>query len=218
MAAPGKLVGVGLFPEPPVLFRTLVEILDHVPGYAVITLAAPIGLPDTPQQGGRECERQARRLLGWPRMGAVLPTATRAAARAADYESACRLNGGRLSPASWGQRGRLLEVFKDLQPHHQRYVYEVHPELSFYQLNEDRPLAYSKHSDLGEKERAELLAKRLPGADKHLDVHIKSVTRAQIMDAFVGLWTARRIAAKAATRIPADPVWNKEGLRMEILR
>jgi hypothetical protein len=32
------------------------------------------------------------------------------------------------------------------------------------------------------------------------------------------LWTARRIFARAGTRLPTDPEWDEEGLRMEFVR
>lgn len=34
----------------------------------------------------------------------------------------------------------------------------------------------------------------------------------------VGLWTARRIAARAVSRLPENPEWNEDGLRMELVR
>jgi predicted RNase H-like nuclease len=39
-----------------------------------------------------------------------------------------------------------------------------------------------------------------------------------LLDAAACLWTARRVAARAATRIPMDPEWDSQGLRMEIVR
>ncbi len=42
--------------------------------------------------------------------------------------------------------------------------------------------------------------------------------RPHLLDAAAILWTARRIFAKAALRIPDDPEWDEHGLRMEIVR
>jgi predicted RNase H-like nuclease len=39
-----------------------------------------------------------------------------------------------------------------------------------------------------------------------------------LLDAAALLWTARRISARAGTRLPADPEWDVEGLRMEFVR
>jgi predicted RNase H-like nuclease len=39
-----------------------------------------------------------------------------------------------------------------------------------------------------------------------------------MLDVTAFLWTARRVFAKAATRIPEDPEWDELGLRMELVR
>jgi predicted RNase H-like nuclease len=39
-----------------------------------------------------------------------------------------------------------------------------------------------------------------------------------MLDAAAILWTARRIFARAGTRIPIDPEWDEQGLRMEFVR
>jgi predicted RNase H-like nuclease len=39
-----------------------------------------------------------------------------------------------------------------------------------------------------------------------------------VLDACVDLWTARRIAARAVSRLPEVPEWNDDGLRMELVR
>jgi predicted RNase H-like nuclease len=44
------------------------------------------------------------------------------------------------------------------------------------------------------------------------------VSQAHLLDVAVFVWTARRIFARAAVRIPQDPEWDEQGLRMEIVR
>jgi predicted RNase H-like nuclease len=67
----GKLQGVSLFPEPPQLLGTLIEILDYRPSFEIVALHAPIGLPSALHPGGRASDRAARRLLG-PRRGSAI--------------------------------------------------------------------------------------------------------------------------------------------------
>jgi predicted RNase H-like nuclease len=105
-----------------------------------------------------------------------------------------------------------------MQPYRQRTVYAVHSELSFYQLNEDKPPVHSKQSEAGIAERRDMLLHRMNGIDRVLGEEIEGVTLTQLIDASVALWTARRITAKAATRLPIDPEWDDEGLRMEWVR
>jgi predicted RNase H-like nuclease len=39
-----------------------------------------------------------------------------------------------------------------------------------------------------------------------------------MLDVAAFMWTARRIFARAAVRMPEDPQWDEQGLRMEIVR
>jgi predicted RNase H-like nuclease len=112
----------------------------------------------------------------------------------------------------------IAEVDEQMEPYRQRSVYAVHPELSFYQLNEDVPPKHSKASAAGIRERRELLLRRLNGMERVLDSDIPGATQSNVLDAAVSLWTARRIIAKAATRLPIDPEWDDNGLRMEWVR
>jgi predicted RNase H-like nuclease len=111
-----------------------------------------------------------------------------------------------------------VEVANEMAPYRQRTVFEVHPELSFLQLNDDRPLETSKRTAAGGAQRRQLVQRRIPAVERILDASISGVQRAQLLDATACLWTARRILARAVTRLPADPVWDSRGLRMEMVR
>jgi predicted RNase H-like nuclease len=204
--------------EDPKLFSTLLEVLDYKPAYQIISLFAAVGLPDTPVPGGRKCDRSARQLLGWPRSGTVISPPARKVLGCASYEEGAEANGGHLSPISWGLLPRLAEVDKDMEPYWQRTVFEVHAELSFYQLNNDRPLEHPKHAEEGHHERRELLRRRFPGVERIIDARMRKVRAAHLLDAAACLWTSRRIAARAVNRIPEVPEWDSQGLRMEIVR
>jgi predicted RNase H-like nuclease len=96
-------------------------------------------------------------------------------------------------------------------------VYEGHPELSFYQLNGNKPLRRSKKIEAGNLERRALLEQKMPGVDKILDSELKRVPLKHLLDAAALLWTARRVFAHAALRLPSDAEWDSEGLRMELV-
>lgn len=217
LAATAKLQGITLSPEEPQLFTSFLDVLDYKPAYQVIALFAPIGLPDAPTPGGRTCDRVARRLLGAPRSAAIISSPPRVALSSATYEDAVKL-AGQLSPIAWRQLAKVAEVDEHIAPYWQRTVFEVHPELSFYQLGENTPLRYSKHTQAGMEERRERLMKRVQGVERILDAAVPTVSRAQLLDAAACLWTARRIISRAVDRIPQDPEWDSQGLRMEILR
>jgi predicted RNase H-like nuclease len=211
--AGAKLQGITLSPEAPQVFGTLLDVLDYKPAYQIIALAAPVGLLDEPVPGGRRCDRDARQLIGWPRNGSIVSPPARSVLR--DLAQ-----GVDVSLSAVGRKlvSRFAEVDDDIQPYWQRTVFEVHPELSFFQLNEDQPLRHSKHSQIGVQERTALLKARLPGVDRILEMRLQGAKPAHRVDGAVCLWTARRIAAKAVSRLPEDPEWDSAGLRMEIVR
>jgi predicted RNase H-like nuclease len=212
VVASGKLQGITLSPEDPMVLGTLVDVLDYKPAFEIIALGAPVGLLDEYQRGGRSCDRAARRLLG-PRRGAAI---TSAPVRAALAEGATDVPG--VSAVARLRMPKIREAAAEVQPYWQRTVYEVHPELSFYQLNGDEPLRWSKQKGIGRKERRALLETKLIGIERVLDARIGRLKEPHLLDAAACLWTARRIAARAVQRLPEDPEWDSQGLRMEFVR
>ena len=79
-------------------------------------------------------------------------------------------------------------------------------------------MRWGKHSEKGIEERRAVLERKLPGALRIIDAEVPGATPAHLLDVAAILWTARRIFAKAALRIPRDPEWDEQGLRMEIVR
>ena len=204
----GKLQGISLFPEPPQVMGRLVEVLDYRPPFEIVALHSPIGLPNQTAPGGRECDREARRLLGSRRGAAVASPPSRTVLE----------EGARMSAVVRTLLPRIREVQRDVASYHQRSVFEVHPELSFFQLNEDKPLRYGKRTRLGTDERLAILQARMPGLERVIDNVPEGVPFSTVLDACADLWTARRIAARAITRLPELPQWNEDGLRMELVR
>jgi predicted RNase H-like nuclease len=204
----GKLHGINLHVEEPRVLATFTDVIDHRPAFAVVAVHAPVGLPSRP--GSRACDREARLLLGWPRAGSIQSPPTRVAISSGDASG--------LSAVTRALFPKFSELDREMEAYRQRSIHEVNPELGFLQLNEDAPLRYPKRTELGRKERRVLLEQRIPGIVKALDASLPRVTAAHLLDAAVDLWTARRISAKAATRVPEIPEWDDKGLRMEILR
>lgn len=206
----GKLQGVSLFPEPPQVTESITDVLDSRPPYEIIALHSPIGLPGERTPGGRACDRQARQLLGVRRGAAIASPPTRSVLH--------DVSGEGLSAVVRAQLARIREVQRDVASYHQRTVFEVHPELGFYQLNDDAPLKFAKRTHLGIDERLGLLQARMPGLERVLDNIPPGIKLPTVLDACVDLWTARRIAARAVARLPEVPEWNEDGLRMELVR
>ena len=206
-----KLQGATFAPEEPRVLSKFSEVFEERPQFEVIALNAPVGYPDDPDEP-RTCDVVARGMLGRRSM-----TVRRTPTRGTVETGLVRLDE-HLDAISLTLLGRYGEVNAEMLPYRQRTVYEAHPELSFFVINGDRPLVGSKKTDEGIAERRVLLEKRIPGIKRVLDAEIKGVPTSHLYDAAALLWTARRIAAKAATRLPENPEWDSEGLRKEIVR
>jgi len=205
-----KLQNVSMLPQAPEVMGSFAEILDARPGFTVLAVHLPIGLPDVATPGGRRCDRLARHLLGPRRGAAVISPPPRSAVEDAE--------GKGLSAVARSLLPKIAELNRDVASYHQRTVYEFHPELSFYQLNDDRPLQHRKRTADGVTERMALLAERIKGMDRILELRPSSVDLARLLDASAGLWTARRLAARSVSRLPESPEWDEQGVRMELVR
>ena len=212
LVAVGKLHGTTFAPEEPRVLETFVDVLDQRPSFATIALNAPVGSLEAFRVGGRDCDREARALLG-RRAGAIQS----APVRPQLDENANGSDAG-LSAVTRKLLPRYREVAAEMAPYRQRTVYEVSSEMSFYQLNDDTPLRWSKRTQAGQEERRALLAKRIPGGERIFDYTMPRIPYSHMLDVAAFMWTARRIFARAAVRMPEDPQWDEQGLRMEILR
>jgi predicted RNase H-like nuclease len=217
LVATGRLQGTSLFPDKVELIASLRDVLDARPAFDIVALHAPVGLPDAPAPSGRACDREAMRLLGARLANRVVPAPGRAALTARTYDEGRGLNDG-LSRAQWRLLPRFAEVDAEIEPYHQRYVYEVNPELAFFQMNDDTPFRHTKRTGAGIRERKAALERRLPGIDRILEVRLHRIQPHHLLDVAADLVTARRIAGRAVTRLPETPEWDERGLRMEIVR
>ena len=104
-----------------------------------------------------------------------------------------------------------------MAPFRQRTIYEVNADLSFFQLNDDVPMRWSKYSEKGGKERRSWWSRKSLACEI-IDAEVPGATLSHLLDAAAILWTARRIFAKAAIRIPSEPEWDEQGLRWSSFR
>jgi len=212
LVAAAKLQGTIFAPEDPIRIEDFVDVVDMRPSYSIIGLNAPIGGLERAKVGGRTCDREARKLLG-RRAAAV-----RSAPVHVESREGTDLLPDHIDAISRTLLPRYQEVAREMAPFRQRTIYEVNAELSFYQLNGEAPMQWGKHSDEGMEERRALLEVKIPGALRIIDAEVPGATPSHLLDVAAILWTARRIFAKAGVRIPTDPEWDEQGLRMEIVR
>lgn len=132
-----------------------------------------------------------------------------------------RVEGRGLTIQAWGIVPKIREVdeFVRANPEAGARVREVHPEVCFYFLGGERPMKAGKKEAAGREERAALLREHFGASvDKALaDVRRLGCAADDVLDAFAGLWTARRIQAGTAVRIPERMERDSHGLSMEIV-
>jgi len=207
-----KVQGTIFSPEEPQLMSSFIEVLDQRPSYAAIALNAPVGYLDFRTHGGRTCDREARAMLGPKRGSSIQSAPVRSSTNELEFQDE------HLDAISMTLLPRYREVAAEMAPFRQRTVYEVHSDLCFYQMNDEHPLEYSKQSEKGIEERRQLLEQRFPGVQRILSAELPGANLAHLLDIAAFVWTARRIFARAAIRMPQDPEWDEQGLRMEIMR
>jgi predicted RNase H-like nuclease len=210
----GKLQGITVSAQEPEVVATFVDVLDTKPAFAVIALHAPIGLLPEYGEHGRACDRAARRLLGFPRASAIVSPPGRK--ELAELLASDQRHG--IGTQSTARLLHVAEIDDEIQPYWQRTVFEVNPELAFFTLNNERPLRYAKRTHRGQQERRALLEPKIPGIGRVLDARIRGISRSQLLDGAADLMTCRRIMSRAVARVPEDPEWDDQGLRMELIR
>jgi predicted RNase H-like nuclease len=184
VAATAKISGSTFAPEPPRIYSKFTDVLDEKPMFSAIVINAPIGYLDGPGQGRRICDVEARAVLG-----ARFMTHRNAPTRAllhGDIDA----KEDHLDAISMTLLPAYREIATEMSPYRQRTVYEGDPEMSFYQLNKDKPLRYPKRSDAGKEERRDVLVARIHGIEKILDAGLGGAPRKHFYDAAALLWTA----------------------------
>ncbi len=202
---------------------SLQQLLDESPD-DVVGIDMPIGLLDAGRRGGRTADAEARRLL--PGFAASIFSAPVRPAldhphdyRAAHAASvASSSDGVGLSRQSHALTRKIAEVDTLMTPALQSRVREVHPELSFAEMN-GGPLSHRKRSGAGFFERLRLLeacgvfVPERSAADEGLRFAVDD-----LLDAMAAWWTARRIAEGVAEAVPAEAEYDSRGLAMQVWR
>ena len=119
----------------------------------LIAIDIPIGLPIGEP---RLCDKQARKLLGWPRRNSVFSPPARSVMSAKTYRQALRLNrkilGTGISKQAFCIMPKIREVDALMNRDKQQYIREAHPEVTFAQLN-GGPMIHNKKTVPGRAER-----------------------------------------------------------------
>jgi len=199
--------------------RCFAEVLGLVGDCHAVCVDIPIGLSE---QGRRQCDVLARRLLGRGRGASVFVTPVRAALQSDSYTQANaitrRVCGRGLSRQSFYLIEKIRQVDAAMRPDLQSWIREVHPEVCFWVLNGGVAVAESKRSSRGQRKRVELLRQVVCGTEQLLYGNRPSGCSVDdILDALVAAWTAYCVAVGKVQTLPAKPAVDRRGLRMEIV-
>lgn len=190
------------------------EVLELRPRPQAVAVDIPIGLLEEVREGGRECDRALRQILGSPRSSSVFSPPVRPALACATFEEGRRWS---LNRQSFAILSRAREVDTIMTPALQDVVREVHPELCFFVLDGLKPMEERKKSAPGVEERKRLLQRHFHQLDQSLSAFPRSkVGTDDVLDAYAAAWTALRMFRGEAGRVPDDPPLDAKGLRMEV--
>jgi predicted RNase H-like nuclease len=186
-----------------------------------IFIDVPIGLA---RNSARICDIEAKNILG--KKGASLfQIPVREAVYADNYKSGCEINyeicGKKFSKQAWNILPKVIEVDQFLKKNKLfvSRLYESHPELCFYHLNNNLSIFENKKTTEGQLKRITLIKNYLPGFEKELEKFLeitkrKDVAADDVIDAAVLAIAASNF--NRLRRVPKEPVYDKFNLPMNI--
>lgn len=216
-------------------FKDVFKIGD----FKLVAVDMPIGFSAEAEDGGRECERALREILGPKRRSSVFPSPCRptlaAVYRGSDkeerkrhYEMACRINRENsigkpkgIPLQTFAILPKICEVDAFLRSGPATQVFEAHPEFAFALMSRTghpKPIARSKASAAGLAIRIGRLKRQRIDLDPAWrdSFRTKDAGPDDLLDAAACYWTAVRLDEKRAetlpkTRpLPIDPVIEHE--------
>jgi|SRR5215216_6365001 len=187
--------------------------------WALAAIDIPIGLPDS---GAREADRAARKFIG-PRASSVFPCPIRPALDATSWQEACEItyqhNGHRISQQTFAILPKIRAVDECIRSTDLRQrLFEIHPEVSFASWH-GAPTLNAKKDVRGHEQRRALIAGHFGPevfASVVAQIGARSIAADDIADAFAALWSAERLLAGTAQRLPNVQATDSYGLPMHI--
>jgi predicted RNase H-like nuclease len=208
-----------------------VFLAEEQPKLAAIDI--PIGLLSISQTGGRAADRECRKVLGRYRQSSIFPPPSRATLQARTFVEACELERANSNPPKKvsQQTFNILKKIREADAvalQFRSVVYECHPEVSFWAMNNHLPMRLPKKRsrnrdagntpDGGLAERKELLI-RNRYTEAFLTTRVGSTKECSLddlIDACAAAWTAERILKREALRFPSVPDLDDTGWDMAI--
>lgn len=191
------------------VFRYASDLITHFKTNKpiIIGIDMPVVLSDSIP---READQLARKLLG-KKSSSIFTAPTPGMLRQTSYEDATKFSkenyGKSISIQSWHLFPKIKDLSKITDCKHLD-IHEIHPELSFRSMNNDVVILERKKDSKGFEIREALLKREFSTLDFQgiRDQYLKKdVANDDILDALAVLWSAQRVARRAATFLPANP-------------
>lgn len=215
------------------VFRNFSDLLTGPDAPAIIAVDIPIGLPRESELRGRGPERVVRQQIR-PRSSSVFRIPSRRAVYAGideripddseRYAHAREIaRSTSIDKKAFAKQGfylfpKIVQVDKLLRQRKELIgrVFETHPEVAFWRLNDEQGVSSPKHQKAGLKIRRELLMKaRLPKIVVDCDPP-KGAKPDDLLDALACAVVARRIYDRTAKHFPDQPSLDEYDLPMAI--
>jgi predicted RNase H-like nuclease len=194
----------------------------------IVAVDIPIGLLTISQPGGRKADKECRKILGRYRQSSIFPPPCRAALGAMSFLEACEIELANSVPSKKinKQTFNILTKIREadvLAPSFQGSIFECHPEVSFWAMNDHIAMRLSKKGsrqksgesarESGLTERHQLLLRN--GYDQAFLATRLGSSREygsdDFLDACAAAWTAERILKKQAVRFPSTADMDGRG-------
>lgn len=205
--------------------RKLVHISginNHYSDADAVLIDIPVGLPESQAEYAARPDRAARDLLPAGRKPTIFPVPCRQAIGMADYAQASaeneRVLGKKLPSQSYAFSKMIRQVdgFLEREPSWRNCLVESHPEVAFQILNGGKGLDFSKHTEEGIAERISILRSH------HIDplpclTQFSPKQHTDVLDALCLAVSAKLGCENGFRTIPARPVCDKHGLKMQMV-
>jgi len=210
------------------IYKDINKLWESFKKADLIFIDIPIGLIDGYiKEKERNCDKDARKLLGLKRGSSVFPTPSREAVNSVNYKDACKINesitGRKISIQTWNICKKIKEVDDFLSEPNKaiNIIKESHPEICFFALS-GNSTGFSKKNINGVSERKNILKKFIPDLDFILDSTLAKYNRIQaniddFLDCLV-LAISAKLAFKlnSVSKIPRTEQIDSKGFIMQI--
>jgi predicted RNase H-like nuclease len=207
------------------IFESATALISELAPRTLIAFDIPIGLPERAIAGGREPDWLARAFLG-SRRTSVFPVPSRRAVYAYEhgYRKVCTTAQATSDPPKKPsqqafnifQRIQEIDVILRQDPALRSRVFEVHPEVSFQVMNNNKSLRISKKIKSGTEIRKKLLVEEGFSRSFLNQSPPEGAGRDDFYDACACAWSAKRILLGSAQVFPSQPPRDSEGLEQAI--